>query len=75
MVNNRFIGGGENLSPTLLLEPDDLFQSLHQIGSNLLAPVSFNLNFSTCRRVYILIMFFAVLPELEAMFNGEFLKF
>lgn len=58
-----------------LLEPDDLFQSLHQSWSDLLAPVSLNLDFYTCRRVNVLIMFLAVLLKLEAMFNGDFLKF
>ena len=62
--------GGRVAPP--LLEPDDLFQSLHQSRSYLLAPMSLNLDFCTCCRVDILIMFLAVLPELEAMFNGDF---
>ena len=65
---------GEARSP-FLLEPDDLFQSLHQSRSHLLAPMSLYLDFCTCRRVDVLIMFLAVLLEYEAMFNGDFLEF
>lgn len=65
---------GEGDSP-FCLESDDLFQSFHQPRSNLLAPVSLDLNLSTCLLVDILIMFLAVLLELEAMLNGDFLKF
>lgn len=65
---------GEGRSP-FLLEPDHLFQSFHQAWSYLLAPMSLNLDFYTCRRVDVLIMFLAVLLELEAMFNGDFFKF
>ena len=65
---------GEGCSP-FLLEPDDLFQSLHQSRSHLLAPVSLYLDSCTCRWVDVLIMFLAVLLENEAMFNGNFLKF